>query len=73
VDKAAGPVVPRAPWRHLDDPAHWRARAIEARTVAEHIADSLSKQMMLNVAAEYDQLAERAEQRIAQQQSSQSQ
>jgi hypothetical protein len=29
--------------------------------------------MMLNVAAEYDQLAERAEQRIAQQQSSQSQ
>jgi hypothetical protein len=39
------------PWRHLDDPAHWRARAIEARTVAEHIADSLSKQMMLNVAA----------------------
>jgi hypothetical protein len=44
-------ISPSMPWRHLDDPAHWRARAIEARTVAEHIADSLSKQMMLNVAA----------------------
>jgi hypothetical protein len=53
------------PWSHLNDPTHWLSRAIEARAVAEHITDPVSKQMMLNVAAEYDQLAKRAEERIA--------
>ena len=41
-------------WSHLNDPKHWRARAIEARTMAEHITDPASKQMMLSVAAEYE-------------------
>jgi hypothetical protein len=52
-------------WAHLNDPGHWRARAIEARAVAEQITDPVAKQMMLNVAAEYEQLAKRAEERMA--------
>jgi hypothetical protein len=50
-------------WSHLNDPSHWRARAIEARTMAEHITDPASKQLMINVAAEYEELARRAEER----------
>jgi hypothetical protein len=52
-------------WAHLNNPDHWRARAIEARAVAEHITDPGSQQMMLNVAAEYEDLARRAEERMA--------
>jgi hypothetical protein len=50
-------------WAHLNDPTHWRARAIEARAIAEHISDPASKEMMLKVAAEYEHLAKRAEDR----------
>jgi hypothetical protein len=53
------------PWAHLNDPSHWRARAIEARTMAERISDPISKEMMLKVAAEYEHLAKRAEERMA--------
>jgi hypothetical protein len=52
-------------WAHLNDPSHWRARAIEAHTMAGHISDPASKQLMLNVAAEYEELAKRAEERMA--------
>jgi hypothetical protein len=52
-------------WAHLNNPDHWRVRAIEARAVAEHITDPASQQMMLNVAAEYEDLARRAEERMA--------
>jgi hypothetical protein len=51
------------PWTYLEDPAHWRFRAEEARGMAEHIADPKSKQMMLDVAADYERLAKRAEER----------
>jgi hypothetical protein len=51
------------PWSHLNDPSHWRARAIEARTMADHITDPASRGLMLNVAAEYEELAKRAEER----------
>lgn len=55
-------VVARSP---LNDPAHWRARAIEARAVADQLSDPVSKAMMLNVAEGYEQLARRAEERSA--------
>ena len=58
-----------ATWREeffevpFNDPGHWRARAIEARAVAEHLNDPISKEMMLKVAADYEKLAKRAEER----------
>jgi hypothetical protein len=46
---------------HLNDPEHWRDRAKEARAMAEGMADSVSKQKMLD--ANYEHLAQRAEDR----------
>jgi hypothetical protein len=51
------------PSSHLSDPEHWRDRSEEARAVAEGIADSVFKQKMLDVAANYEHLAQRAEDR----------
>ena len=48
----------------INDPKHWRARAEEARTVADDMTDEKSKQMMLRIAADYEELARRAEQRL---------
>jgi hypothetical protein len=45
----------------LNDPKHWRDRAKEARALAEQEHDPISKAMILQVAEEYDRLAERAE------------
>jgi len=53
------------PSSHINDPKHWRTRAEEARTVAEQMTDPISKQMMLSVAADYERLAIRAEERMA--------
>jgi hypothetical protein len=44
----------------LKDPAHWRERADEARRVAETLVDPKARQTMLEVAANYERLAERA-------------
>jgi hypothetical protein len=49
---------------HLfDDPKHWRKRAEQARTLAEQMSEPASKKMMLDIAKDYERLAERAEQR----------
>jgi hypothetical protein len=45
----------------LNDPNHWRARASEARALAEQEHDPISKAMILQVAEDYDRLAERAD------------
>ena len=45
------------------DARHWRDRAEEARRITEKIADSQARQAMLQVAAGYDRIAERAEAR----------
>src|SRR5258706_10686716 len=39
---------------HLDNPAHWIARAETARTIAEQITDPESKQTMLAIADGYE-------------------
>jgi hypothetical protein len=41
----------------IDDPEHWRRRAEEARTLAERMKDETSRQIMLQLAADYDRLA----------------
>lgn len=50
-------------WKFLNDFEHWRDRAEEARVNAEHFIDSEARRMMLNIAASYDRIAEKAEQR----------
>jgi hypothetical protein len=51
------------PASFINDPAHWRRRAEEARTIAEQMSDSPSKDAMLRIAKDYERLAERAEER----------
>jgi hypothetical protein len=51
----------------FDDPEHWRARAEEARTVAEQLTDPESKSTMLRIAGDYERLAEHAELRARRQ------
>jgi hypothetical protein len=50
---------------HINDPKHWRYRAAEAVAMAESLTDPEAKQLMLNVAADYEKLAKRAEERSA--------
>jgi hypothetical protein len=45
------------------DPQHWRARADEARAMAEKITDPQAKAAMLEIARNYEHIAERAERR----------
>jgi hypothetical protein len=40
---------------------HWRARAAEARALAEHMSDEESKSRMLRIASDYDKIADVAE------------
>jgi hypothetical protein len=42
------------------DPRHWRDRAEEARRMADQIQDHAARHAMLQVAAGYERLAERA-------------
>jgi hypothetical protein len=46
----------------IDDPAHWRKRAEEARRIADELEDSLAKRTMLEIAQSYEKLAARAQQ-----------
>jgi hypothetical protein len=50
-------------WTHLDDPQYWRERADEARYVAQHMTDPMSREMVLDIAATYERVAQRGEQR----------
>jgi hypothetical protein len=54
-----------APMSIFNDVKHWRARAREARIQAEQMPDEEMKQAMLKIAEQYEQLATRAEGRIA--------
>lgn len=50
---------------HFNDPAYWRARSDEVRAIADTLKDSEAKRIMLDIATDYDVLAQRAEQRLA--------
>jgi hypothetical protein len=47
-----------------NNPAHWRERAEQIRIVAQGMSDQGAKAIMLEIAEEYDRLAERVELRI---------
>jgi hypothetical protein len=47
----------------IDGARQWRARAEEARTLAEQLKDPESKRIMLGVALSYVTFAQRAEER----------
>ena len=42
---------------------HWHTRADEARSVADDMKDEISKQMMLQIADDYERLAKRGARR----------
>jgi hypothetical protein len=47
----------------MDNEAHWRDRAQEARAVAEKLSNSQTRRTMLDIARQYDELADRARER----------
>ena len=44
----------------VNDPTHWRHRAEESRALAGTLTDPVARMQMLEVAAAYDRMAERA-------------
>jgi hypothetical protein len=48
----------------LFDPEHWRARALEARSLADHMLDKNTREAMLDIAKTYERLAAEAQRRI---------
>jgi hypothetical protein len=45
------------PTRTLNDPAHWRQRAQETRSIADQIDDPAAKKAMIEIAQQYEQIA----------------
>jgi hypothetical protein len=54
----------------IDVAKHWRARAEEARDLADQLRDPESKRILLGIAVSYVILAQRAEEREASRQKS---
>jgi hypothetical protein len=48
----------------LNDPQHWRARAREARAIAEETDNPMVRRSMSRIAEEYDRVAQKAAQRV---------
>ena len=48
----------------VNNPKHWRARAVEMRALAAVMKDIETQAIMARLADEYDKLADRAEARI---------
>lgn len=48
----------------MDDPGHWLDRAEEARRLADQLSDPYARSQMLETAAGYERLAERARNRM---------
>ena len=54
--------TPTLPWAGIPQRIgdHWHKCADEARSVADDMKDEISKQMMLQIAEDYERLAKRA-------------
>jgi hypothetical protein len=50
--------------RLLNEPEHWRQRAEQMITMADGLTDPVAKETMLSVAAGYERLAQRADERL---------
>jgi hypothetical protein len=48
----------------MDNPNHWRNRAEEARVQADQLNEPQARKIMLDAAADYDRLAQRAYERL---------
>jgi hypothetical protein len=46
------------------DPTHWRFRAEESRTVADHMTHEAARMIMRRIAMDYDRLAKLAEEQL---------
>jgi hypothetical protein len=46
---------------YLDDPEHWRARAVQVRALADQVSNLRAREALLKLAAEYELLADRAQ------------
>ena len=51
------------PYSLFDDPARWRERAEEARSIAEQLNEPESSRMLLRIAEDYERLAKHADRR----------
>ena len=49
--------------QRIDDARHWRARAAEARELAEQLASDDARQIMLGIALSYVAVAQMADKR----------
>ena len=52
------------PYSAANDPLHWRECAEEMRTMAENLTDSGARETLLKVAAGYDDMANKATERV---------
>lgn len=52
----------------LHNAEHWRTRAREARIAAERIVDPRARQTMLEIARDYERMADRAEAQVVSEQ-----
>ena len=46
---------------HLDDPEYWRDRAAQVRALADGVSNQKARDVILQIAAEYELLADRAQ------------
>jgi hypothetical protein len=49
----------------LHDPEHWCSRAEAARLVAEHLSDPVAREMMLQIAKDYERPVDHVRQEAA--------
>jgi hypothetical protein len=49
----------------FQDPERWRQRAEQIRTLGNEMDDARAREMMLQIAHDYERLAVRAEERLA--------
>lgn len=52
------------PYSIVNDPQHWRDCATQVRAMVENVVDPGAKETLLKVAAGYDDMARKAEQRV---------
>jgi len=45
----------------VNEPGHWQQRAKETRALAERLTDTVARNNMIEVAAAYERMADRAE------------